>query len=283
MNERFPGAHHGSLFHAPHAFAFAFILFLAGWPSTGFAASLKFVPMSILLDSEPRRGALTIMNDGEEKVTVQLQLVKWTQDAQGRDLYEPSKDLVFYPQILSIEAGKEGTVRVGDDRQGSVAVEKSYRLFVQELPVRKPGEKVVRIALRVGIPVFIAPKDPRPALSFQDARVADGRLQVTFRNSGNAHSTIQKINLAGLDAAGREVFSKEIGGWYVLAGVSRAFPVDVSPADCQALKVLKIQGTAGSVLATGQFNIDAASCAQLAAGAAQGKLDVEKLLPPSKP
>jgi fimbrial chaperone protein len=264
------------------AFAALLILLLAGLPSGAFGASLKFVPMSILLDSEPRRGTLTIINSGEEKVTLQLQLMKWGQDEKGRDFYEPTKDLVFYPQIVSIAAGKQGTVRVGYDKPGALSVEKSYRLFVQELPVRKPGEKVVRIALRVGIPVFIAPKDPRPLLSYEDTRVADGRLQVTFKNSGNAHSMIQKISVAGLDQTNKEVFSKELGGWYVLPGVSRAFPVDVAREDCLGAKTLRIQGMAGDVVVKGQFNVDAATCAQLAERGKQDKLDVGKFLPPAQ-
>jgi fimbrial chaperone protein len=283
MNDRFRGLNHIALSRTRHAFAALCILLLAGWPSGVFAASLKFVPMSILLDSSQKRGALTIINSGDEKVTVQLQLMKWTQDGQGRDGYEPTKDLVFYPQIVSIAAGKEGTVRVGYDQQGSFSSERSYRLFVQELPVRKPGEKVVRIALRVGIPVFIAPRDPRPALSYEDFRIADGRLHVTFRNNGNAHSMIQKISVSGLDEAGREVFSRELGGWYVLPGVSRAFPIEVDPEECRAAKIIKIQGTAGDVIVRGQFNVDAASCAQLAQSGKPGKLDVEKLLPPAQP
>jgi fimbrial chaperone protein len=265
------------------SFAAFFFLTTAVLPSGLCGASLRFVPMSILLDSEPRRGALTIINGGEEKATVQLQLMKWSQDGQGRDVYEPTKDLVFYPQIISIAPGKEGTIRVGDDRQIPLAREASYRLFVQELPMRKPGEKIVRIALRVGIPVFIAPRDPRPALSCGDTRIADGRLVVTFTNSGNVHSLIQKISLGGFDEAGREVFSRELGGWYVLPGVSRPFPIEVAPDECRAVKLMRIQGTAGDQIARGQFNVDDASCARLVESGMQEKLDVEKLLPPAKP
>jgi fimbrial chaperone protein len=283
MNERFRVLDFDAPPRARLAFAALFILLLAGLPSGVFPASLKFVPMSILLDSEPMRGALTIINSGEEKVIVQLQLMRWVQDGQGSDVYEPTKDLVFYPQIVSIAAGKEGTVRVGYDQPGPPSGERSYRLFVQELPVKKPGEKVVRIALRVGIPVFIAPRNPRPVLSYENTRIADGQLQVMFKNSGNAHSVIQKISVTGLDEAGKEVFAKEVSGWYVLPGVSRAFPVEVAPGECQASKILKIQGTAGDVIVSGQFNVDAASCDQLMESGKQGKLDVEKLLSPAKP
>jgi fimbrial chaperone protein len=265
-----------------HAFAALFLFLLAVLTSGAYSASLKFVPMSILLDSEPRRAALTIINSGEEKVTLQLQLVKWSQDGQGRDVYEPSKDLVFYPQIVSIAAGKEGTVRVGFDQAVVFPVEKAYRLFVQELPVRKPGEKLVRIALRVGIPVFLAPKDPRPLLSYDRTTISDGRFQVAFKNSGNAHSMIQTITCAGLDEAGKEVFSKEVDGWYVLPGTSRSFPVEVTQEECQGAKTLSVNGKAGAVIVKGQFNVDAAALAQLAESRKQDKVDVEKLLHPAQ-
>ncbi|HVP17422.1 MAG TPA: fimbria/pilus periplasmic chaperone [Spirochaetia bacterium] len=261
----------------------AFVVLMAGSSSGAFGASLKFVPMSILLDSEPRRAALTIINSGEEKVTLQLQMMKWSQDEQGRDVYEPTKDIVFYPRIVTIPAGKQGTIRVGLDQSGPLSMEKSYRLFAQELPVRKPGEKVIRMTLRVGIPVFITPKDPRPLLSYANAGVVDGKLQVTFRNGGNAHSMIQKISVAGLDETGKEVFVKEFGGWYVLPGISRAFPVEVARDECQSAKILEIQGTAGDATVKGQFNVDATQCAQLAESSKPRRLDVEKLLPPSKP
>jgi fimbrial chaperone protein len=254
---------------------------MAAPPSTVFAASLRFVPMSILLDAAPRRAALTIMNTGDEKVTVQLQLMKWHQDGQGKDIYEPTKDLVFYPQIVSIAAGKEGTVRVGYDNAGTLSNEMAYRLFVQELPVRKPGEKIIRIALRVGIPVFIAPSEPRPTITCEEARIVDGRFQATFRNGGNAHAMIQKISVTGIDASGTEIFSKELAGWYVLPGVSRPFAVEVAPEECRAAKVMRIQGTAGDVIAKGQYDVDTAACAQLVATGAPGKLDVEKLMPPA--
>jgi fimbrial chaperone protein len=282
MNDRLSGRGCAGRPCARSAFAALLLFLLAVLTSGAYPASLKFVPMSIVLDSEPRRAALTIINSGEEKVTLQLQLMKWSQDGRGQDVYEPSKDLVFYPQIVSIAAGKEGTVRVGFDQAVLFPVEKAYRLFVQELPVRKPGEKLVRIALRVGIPVFLVPKDPRPLLSYEDTRVSDGRFQVTFRNSGNAHSMIKTIRLEGRDEGGNEVFLKELDGWYVLPGTSRSFPVEVTREECRGAKTVSVNGKAGDVIVKGQFDVDAAALAQLAASGNQGKLDVEKLLRPEQ-
>jgi hypothetical protein len=78
------------------------------------------------------------------------------------------------------------------------------------------------------------------------------------------------------------VFSKELSGWYVLPGVSRAFPVEVSQEESKGAKRMKVQGTAGDEVVKGQFDVDAASLAQLAATSTRGKLDVQKLAPPAQ-
>ena len=57
----------------------------------------------------------------------------------------------------------------------------------------------------------------------------------------------------------------------------------MAPEECRAAKIIKIQGTAGDVIARGQFDVDAGSCAQLVESGKKGKLDLEKLLPPAKP
>ena len=257
-------------------------------PLTAFAASLRFVPMMVVLDSEPRRGTLTIINAGEEKVTVQLQLMKWSQVEDGKDIYEPTKDLVFYPQIVSISPGKQGLVRIGYEPAGALSVERSYRLFVQELPVSTPGKNIIKVAMRVGIPVFIPPKDPHPALSMGDARVESGIFQVTIRNSGNSHSVIERLTISGLDAGGRETFNKELNGWYVLPGAARSFPIDVSPEDVRKSRFLRIAGTTKSEPVEGKFNVDERWSALLAEGVekrkqAEKERSSEGPMPPAKP
>jgi len=271
-----------------HRALFAALLFALPLTASA-AAMLKFVPAMIVLDSEPRRGTLTIMNAGEEKVTVQLQIMKWSQDQDGKDIYEPTKDLVFYPQIVSIGPGKQGIVRVGYEPAGALSVEKSYRLFVQELPVSAPGKNIIKITMRVGIPVFIPPKDPHPALSMGNARVESGIFQVTIGNKGNSHSMIERIAISGLDAGGRETFNKELSGWYVLPGAARSFAIDLPPEDVGKSRFLKITGTAKSESVEGKFDVDEHWSALLAEGVEKRKQQAEKErpsqvpMPPAKP
>ncbi len=242
-----------------------------GAPVAVCAASLQFVPMSIVLDSEPRRTSLTIVNTGSETVTVQLQMMRWAQDELGRDIYEPTKDLVFYPQIAAIEAGKQAIVRVGYQSVDAPHVEKTYRLFVQELPVAKPGEMAIKVLMRVGIPVFIPPKDAHPIVTMPDARVADGKLLVTIRNSGTSHALVEKIAIRSIDDGGRTVAFRELTGWYVLPGVSRQFPIGLTSEEFSTAARLLISCAAAELKLEGQFILDEQSRAQLAQRAAKEK------------
>ena len=253
--------------------ALLFALMCAG----GFAASLRLVPMSIILDSEPRRGTLTIMNTGEEKVTLQLQMMSWAQDAHGIDVYSATKDIVFFPQIMTIGPGKEGLVRVGYEPAGPLDAEKTYRLFVQELPISTPGETAIKIALRVGIPLFITPREPHVALAMGEVSMMDGKLAVTIANNGSSHSMVQKIAVVGFDSGGREVFSHESTGWYVLSGASRAFSLDISAEECQKATSLTVTGTTGDASVEGKFDVQAGWSAQLAESSRKADAERERL------
>jgi fimbrial chaperone protein len=259
----------------------ALSLLSVGFPFTTFAASFNVAPSLVALDSDTRRAALTVTNSGDEQVIIQLQLMKWSQDEQGRDVYEPTKGLVFYPQILTLEAGKAKVVRVGYEEAVVPAEEMTYRLFLQDLPVKKPGENTLQISLRVAIPIFLAPRQSAQKLSVESIQIAEGKLQVRVRNSGNNHFLAQEIKVTGLDEKGSEVFAKGISGWYILPRILRSFPVEIFREDCQKVKTLKVSVTGGSVSLAGQLTVDQAATAQLAGRHDKKPQDENKLLTPA--
>lgn len=246
----------------------ALLVLLAGVPTGLQAATLSLIPLSIVLRSNPRIGTLTIKNENTERVTLQIQMTSWRQDAEGKDIYEPTTDLVFYPHILTIEGGKEGIVRMGYDHAGALRTERCYRLFAQELPIRKPGETVVKIAARIGIPVFVTPSNPSSKVSIAAPEIVQGRLRVRLTNSGNAHTRIQKVVITGLDSKGDTAFSATQNGWYVLPGASRVFTFDGDIEAGRETRILQIVGVASGGTVKGQFNVDASFFAPLQEGAA---------------
>lgn len=218
------------------------------------AGYLTVVPIKVFLESEKKTATLRVTNNGEEKLPIQVRAVTWSQDEEGRDKFSPTEKIVFFPKIFSLEAGQKKIVRIG--YQGKwPADEKTYRLFLEELPVSKPGEMAMKMVVKMGIPVFISPlkkveKIEIEKVAIEEVRPAKGRgqkaedrrnLVVRVRNKGNVHISVKKIQATGLDESGKEIFSKEVAGWYVLPGVSGPFAVGISPEDCQQSKVIKVR------------------------------------------
>ncbi|NOT98289.1 MAG: molecular chaperone [Sideroxydans sp.] len=236
-------------------------LFLLVCPQWAEAGSFRAAPIKIFFDAKTKTTVLKVTNDGGEKVTVQLEAFEWLQDEAGKEQYNPTKDIIFFPKIADIAAGEEKIIRVGYQGQKVGNIEKTYRLFLQELPVSSPGEVSVKMAIRMGLPVFVEPEKKLKDRKIIKLELADGSLSVTVKNAGNSHFVVGKINVKGLDESQSEVFSKEKGGWYVLAGASKAFPVDLPKEDCLKASKVKVEAEAEKDVMTSTLAVDKALCA----------------------
>jgi fimbrial chaperone protein len=231
-------------------------------PSFVTAGSFKAVPVKLYLDARSRTEVLKITNEGNEKVTVQLNAKEWTQDEQGQDVYEDTKDIVFFPMIADIEKGEERIIRVGYQGQKQMQEEKTYRLFVEELPVSKPGEMALKFALKLGIPIFIQPLKETVAWSINGVDLSKGRLTVKVKNSGNTHFVVNTIKAVGLDGSGKEVFSRYINGWYTLAGVSKPFGMTVSYEECMNSRAINVSVEVGKTVKEERLDVSNAMCVE---------------------
>lgn len=238
-----------------------FSLLLLACPQWAAAGSFRAAPIKIFFDAKTKTTVLKVTNDGGEKVTVQLEAFEWLQDESGKEQYNPTKDIIFFPKIADIAAGEEKIVRVGYQGQKAGNLEKTYRLFLQELPVSSPGEVSVKMAIRMGLPVFIEPDKKLKERKITKLELADGSLNVTIKNSGNSHFVVGKIKVKGLDESQNEVFSKEKGGWYVLAGASKTFPVDVTKEDCLKASEVKVEAEADKEVMASSLMVDKTLCA----------------------
>jgi fimbrial chaperone protein len=211
------------------------------------AGTFQVIPTTLAIDTKNKVGNFQVRNDGEEKVTIQLEVKEWRQDEKGADQYSSTKDIIFFPKIVTLEKGEEKIIRVGYQGPGDVSTERTYRLYLEELPVPKAGETAVRMTLRFGVPIFITPLKENKTQPALEVKVAEGSMQVSVRNAGNQHLIVSAIQATGLDAANHSVFSQDAAGWYVLSGITRSFAVQLPEEGCrQANKfrvVVKITGT----------------------------------------
>jgi fimbrial chaperone protein len=245
------------------------LLLLLLSPSFSFAASVTVNPTKLFLSGKNKTDVLKVRNEGDAKVTLQVEGVKWSQGEDGKDIYEPTRDIIFFPKIFTIEKGKESLLRVGMKNSKSFAKEASYRIFLQEIPVSKPGETQLLLTLRISVPVFIKPPKELKDWALEKAELSKGLLVVRIKNNGNSHISVGRIKARGLDTSGQEVFQREISGWYVLPGVERAFSVKIPRKDCLNASVIVVSAVQGGAAKEARMDVDKALCPTESEGSAE--------------
>lgn len=233
--------------------------------SSALASSISTFPMRVELEEGTSVGNLTVMNGDDKPVNVQVRAMKWTQDEKtGAEHQEETKELVFFPKIFTIPAKGEMVIRVG--YQGAVGDhEKSYRLLVRELPVDEEGQTGARFAMQISSPAFIYAKGAvqltKPQV--QGIEVSDGVLMARVTNDSPRYYSMHKLILSG-SKGGKEVYSGEVAGWYVLSGVSKLFPLKISRKDCMKMDSLHLTAHTKDDKSEASFPVDAALCGKIA-------------------
>jgi len=225
---------------------FHFFLFLASticfFPTSGHTGPWQVSPAMITLSQEAKSSVITITNEGEEKIYLQVKAVEWSQDPEGKDVFRDTNDLIFFPRILVINKDEQKILRVGT--KISVAPsEKSYRLFIEEIPQpKKAGTEAnqLTIAVRFGVPVFVKPLKEELGAELVTAQMTSGRVTATIKNTGNSHFKISDIILTGRNEAEKETFSSKRNGWYLLPGASRVYSIPIPAGKCAQTKWLNL-------------------------------------------
>ncbi len=183
-------------------------------------AAMRVQPLTVDVASPSQASAVTLQNNGDEDLTLQMRVFKWSQ-VDGRDELTPTTEVVASPPVARIPPGSNYTIRIARTA-GAVAAgtEASYRLWVDELPppalLREEGGEV-DVRLRFDLPVFFRGAGTSPRVSW-DVRQSGPDLVVEGTNSGSQHARIQGLEVrSGADSVS---FGPGLNG-YVLANSSR--------------------------------------------------------------
>lgn len=212
------------------------------------AGTFQVSPVRLELSATATSAALTIKNDGPDAVVVQMSVLKWSQ-ADNADRYDATQEALVTPPIATIPAGAEQLVRVGLRRAPEPRTELAYRLYVQEVPPPpQPGFSGLQVALRIGIPVFVAARAaPERAVAWSAALKPDGALAITARNTGTVNLQVRSIGAEAPDA--RAAWAGDSALTYVLPGSERSWtlPPNGAAGARPASVVVKAATDAGDV------------------------------------
>ena len=128
--------------------------------SSAGAGTFTISPLRVDFTGAASTAALTVRNEEAAPVVVQAEGLAWSQDG-GQDAFQPTRDLLVSPAVFTLAPGGSQLVRVALRRGPDATRELSYRMMLQEVPqAASPDFTGLQVALRLSIPVFVAPLAP---------------------------------------------------------------------------------------------------------------------------
>ena len=199
--------------------AYGLFLLVAG-VSVVSAASIGVSPVRATLSANQKIETITVRNTGTEPMSVQLEVMSWSQQ-DGEDVFTATREVLANPPIFTVPPSGSQLIRAGLRRAPDARRELTYRIFLQELPPPpSPDFNGAKMLMRVSLPVFVLPEvAAQPALRWQAARTSDGALKISLTNIGNAHVQIANFSLSLPGSA--QPWITQQSSTYVLHGQSR--------------------------------------------------------------
>ena len=238
--------------------------------SEAVSANFNISPTSLELSGGAKSGVFSVINSGAEKLNCQIDVKEWSQDENGKDMYTDTKDIVFFPKIMAVEPNEQRAIRIGF--KGSLgAKEKTYRLFVEEIPSQKKGSDAkipgkitagLTIAFRFATPIFVKPARPQENGRIESMNMSKGIVGAVVKNIGNVHLKLLGVTFRGKAVDGKELFSQEVNGWYVLHGMGRRYEMTVPKDSCADLATIEVTAQAEAVSYNGTLNVQRTMCVQ---------------------
>lgn len=224
------------------------------------AGEWRVNPIRLDLGRDAKTGVITVANDADSRLQVQMKTMEWSQDVEGKDVYTESSDIIFFPKIMIFEKKEEKILRAGI-KIPAAAKEKTYRLFIEEIPeTRKSEGTTVAIAIKFGVPIFVKPLKEEPKGEIEKPLISKGAVKMLVKNSGNVHFRIESIAVKGKDLEGEEKFSKELSGWYLLSGASRSYTTTIPQEVCAAVAKVSIEVKTDKFTLNGNLDADKTMC-----------------------
>lgn len=214
---------------------------------TAQATGVRIAPVVVELPSARQPGVIQLTNESDVAKTYQGEALRWTQ-AEGKDAYEPTDELVVVPPIAQVAPGATQVFRVMLREPVPAPAERTYRLVLEDITPAASDGSAIAFRYAHNLPVLVAPAaKAAPAIRWSDC-TADGAREACVRleNAGNRRVKLQKIAVQG---KGWQQAVDLGAGFNLLAGASRtwslprqaATAVDTLTVEAQQAPDLQLQ------------------------------------------
>jgi len=231
-------------------------------PPVASASNFTVSPTEVDLTASATSALVTLRNSSKLPLRFEVTLVSWSEDEHGTMILNPSSEVTFFPKLVELAAGASRNIRIGINAGTARDVERSFRLFIEELPNQSaPSANAVALRTKIGIPVFVRPAKPSRSAVIEGVSIEGGKVLTRVRNTGNLHISVDTISVKGADGSGTPTFTKEGPGWYVLPGAMRIFEVPMTPAECRSTVSVAVEVFGHERSLKGASQVSPAACA----------------------
>lgn len=228
------------------------------------AWALDVSPIRVELSRAVPNALVALTNTAREETRYQLRVFSWKQDGSGKMDLQNTRDVFLYPPLMALKPGERRNARIGVMPAQFGAVERTYRLIVEELPPapRAGAPAQVRVVTRLSIPVFLAPEKPVADLRVDALALAKGSASFRLVNGGNVSQRPVEVTLDAVDAKGEALAHQRWDGWYVLAGGVRDYSWVVPREACASAAALVVKAKLEAHEVTARAPVLRGECAQ---------------------
>ena len=211
------------------------------------ASSLQVSSVNIIFDGSQKVTSIEVKNHSNSAVLVQSELVSWVQ-ANNRPVYTQTDDLIISPPIFELSANQSQTMRFALRDPRTPEVEKTYRVYLTELPVAQepeletqPKVSKLKFSLRLGLPIFVGARDLKSKLKFSITKnCANDSWLFTATNSGAKHDRVLDFELRDA-SSGNVVIAAGATTRYVLANSTISWELNTGNINAASPLLAKIK------------------------------------------
>ncbi len=210
-------------------------------PAKSAASNFSIQPVRVFFNSGSTN-SVELENLSDTPITLQVNTYAWEHDVSGKDIYTSTKDIIYFPKLVKIPEYQKKIIRLAT-KVPRGEKERTYRMYVEEIraPAReKPEKMTIGLAMKIGIPIFVAPYKEDARGTIEKLSLENGTLYTEVKNEGNTHFIIRSIKIAGKDSSGVDTFNSEMAGGYVHGGNSKGFNVTIPPVNCRGIQTVKV-------------------------------------------
>ena len=182
------------------------ILFFSLLVASVNALAFKLSPMVVNFAPNGSKATqvLTLENNANEKVPVQVEVFTREVDSKGEEVRKPTEDFNVYPEQLVLLPNEKRNVRVTYTAGKNAGVEQAYRIVATQVPVefkdRNAKAQTKKTSLNFLIQyvasAYVAPDGVFPKVIIKDTQLVSGKkLAVTIVNEGSAHKVLKAKTL----------------------------------------------------------------------------------------